>query len=258
MHNAGFQALKLPFSYVAFDTGRTEFALRTMRELGFRGLSLTIPHKVDAINFVDELSADASEIRAVNTVINDGQKLWGFNTDWQGIVDAVNETKLNFKGREVLVLGAGGAARAAIYAMRSLGVGSISLTNRSVERARELAEQFQAKVVSPDELAVTDLSKFALLINSTPLGGVGLPDISEHDYPIPLANIPSSVAVFDMVTNDTPLVQAAKRVGARLIPGLRMLLFQAMGQFKLFTDEEPPRAVMERALEEASQLTKKG
>lgn len=246
MHNAGFKALNLNCFYVAFDTDDTENALCAMRTLGIRGLSLTIPHKENAFQSMDELSEEAKKIGAINTVINDGSKLKGENTDWVGIKQAFNEAKTDFQNKRVLIFGAGGAARAAIFAAQCGQAEKIVVSNRTPERAHLLASDFQIEVLPTEALKEPEKYGFDILVNCTPLGSkLAL----FEQFPFDISKLTGIQTVFDMVTKDTtPLLEAAKMQGLKTVSGLRMLLFQALEQFRLFTGENPPQAAMEKAL----------
>jgi shikimate dehydrogenase len=220
-----------------------------MRGLGFRGFSLTIPHKERALALADELSPEAAAIGAVNTALNGNGRIRGENTDWIGVKEAFGEAKVELRGRRVLVMGAGGAAKAALYAAQKGDAASVKIWNRTSRRANVLAEAFGCTAITtlgPDALGEADV-----VINATPIGG---PD---RNYPFPLSALTSRHAVLDMVTVETPLLGAARRCGGTAVPGIRMLLFQGLRQFELFTGAVAPRAAMERALmTEYSQLSK--
>ena len=244
MHNAGFAELGLPFAYVAFDTEDTAHALDTMRRLGFRGFSLTIPHKETALPLLDECSREASVIGAVNTVVNSGKSLFGENTDWIGVRDSLLEARVEVRGKDALMFGAGGAARAGIFALKEMGARRIVVCNRTPERANALALQFGVEAAPFESLAPQE---FSLIINSTPLGShldAG-PNPLELFYQRKAAALP---AYFEMVTRDTPLLAKVRECGAPAVSGSRMLLYQALEQFRLFTGTPAPKAAMERAL----------
>lgn len=241
MHNAGYRALDLSFSYHAFKTRDTSLAMLALRELGFRGLSLTIPHKEPAVELVDELSKEALSIGAINTAVNYGGRVVGYNTDLSGITEALKEAGFKGEGKTALVYGAGGAARAALFALSQLGLEEVFLSNRTEERAKKLAADFAASFAPLEKLSSL-AGSIDLIINATPAG-----------VPFDLSGLSSKHLVFDMVTHQTELLRAAKEKGAKTVPGLRMLLYQALEQFRLFTENEPPRSVMEQALNSASQ-----
>lgn len=245
MHNAGFTAMQLPFFYIGFDLVDTAAAIRSMRELGLRGFSLTIPHKERAFSLVDEVSKEASVIGAINTIINTGSKLLGFNSDWIGIVEALKETKLEFVSKQVLLLGAGGAARAAAFSLGKIKTGKIDICNRTLKRAEEIARQFNLNLIELNDLSKTNLQSYDLIINATPMGSHL---VDKCELPINVDYLNPDAVLFDMVTRETPLLKAASSRRIRTISGDRMLLFQAVEQFKLFTECEAPREAMEKAL----------
>jgi shikimate dehydrogenase len=249
MHNAGFKALGLPFAYVAFSTNDTVLGIHAMRGLGFRGLSLTIPHKEVAVSLVDDLRDDVKEIRAINTVINYGDELLGCNTDWSGIVKALEEAQFSGKGKSALVFGAGGASRAALYALKNLELANILITNRTAERAKKLAADFAVDFVEAKDVNNALLEKTELFINATP---IGLPLAgAEQVYPFDLKVFCTGHTVFDMVTKNTELTSVAQQNGATVVHGARMLLYQALEQFELFTEQPAPLAIFEDAMNAA-------
>lgn len=245
MHNSAFRHLGLDFCYVAFKTTDTASGLQAMRDLGFRGLSLSIPHKEAALQYVDVADAHVKAIGATNTVINEQGKLSAFNTDWQGIIGAFREAGVDVSGKKVLIFGAGGAARAAVYALKQEKAGEIVIVNRSDERAENIARDFGIKSCPLEKFAEVSLNDRVLFINTTPM--------ADEDFSFVLAGLPATAAVFDMVTMETALMKAARARGLKVIEGTRMLLFQALEQFRLFTGYEAPREVMENALSEALQ-----
>lgn len=260
MHNAGYRHLKLPFFYAAFDTEDTGAALDAMELLGFRGLSLTIPHKERALPYVKSFSQEAKLIGAVNTVVNSGQGLIGHNTDWTGIAEAFREARVQVKEKRVFVFGAGGAARASVYAVQRLGAAEITVGNRSEQRGGEIAHAFGVSFCPLAEIDQRFLGEFDIFINATPIGShlgpkeegifrqAHLADADKFSYPFALSFIGPKQTVFDLVTRDTQLLEYAKEKGAATISGLRMLLWQAVEQFRLFTEAEAPVAVLEKAL----------
>ncbi len=250
MHNAGFKSLDLDFSYTAFPCSDTASGIAAMRSLGLRGLSLTIPHKERALPMIDELSDEVEAIGSANTVINTGDKLLGFNTDHYGVSEALLEAGFQSRGDTALVFGAGGAARAAVYALAQLGVKKIAICNRNAKRAEEVAQDFDISVVDYDTLSPEFVASLELFVNATPIGLSLAGDAAR--YPFELSSFTAASCVFDMVTRQTELLEGAKASGATTIHGARMLLFQALKQFELFTElSEAPRAHMEKALEKA-------
>ena len=235
MHTAAIVERKLPFYYTTFETPDTAAAVNAMRTLGLRGLSVTIPHKEKALELVDVASPEAKEAGAVNTIINDGRKLTGENTDWLGIVAAFSEAGVDLTGKAALVLGAGGVAKGAILALRRMGIGSVTVANRTAERAKVVAEKFQVQAVDWQKI---EAGNFDVILQMTSSDEIVLPGIR------------TECVVFDAVTRETRLLREARANGSPVISGLRMLLHQGVRQFELFTGEKAPFEVMERALVE--------
>jgi shikimate dehydrogenase len=211
-------------------------------------MSLTIPHKERALELLDELSDEVRAIGSANTVINTADALLGFNTDHYGVSQALREA--GYQGdedRPALVFGAGGAARAAVYALAQLNVKNIVISNRNLERAEIVARDFAIGLTPYESLTADYISSLGLFINATPIGLRLAGDGAK--YPFGLDSFSTDSFVFDMVTKDTELLTGAKACGATVVHGSRMLLFQALKQFELFTElSTAPRAVMEKAL----------
>ncbi|MBN2706658.1 MAG: shikimate dehydrogenase, partial [Deltaproteobacteria bacterium] len=212
-----------------------------VRALGIDGLSVTLPHKQSVIDCLDEVAEDARAIGAVNTVVNRQGRLFGYNTDAPGALSALRR-KIDPQGRRVLILGAGGAARALVYALTGSG-GRVAIVNRGLQRARELAHDFAAEV-----LTLADIPEFApeVIINTTSVGmfpaSVQTPLLEEF--------LQSGMVVMDIVYNPltTSLLQAAVRRGAAIIDGLEMFVAQGALQFELWTGVEAPVAIMRQAV----------
>ncbi len=253
MHNAAFEKLGLDFRYEVLDTEDSQLAIQEMKADALRGYSLTIPHKESVIPLLDTISEDCQKIGAVNTVINTQGYLRGFNTDWLGIVKALEETGVEFTGDSALVLGAGGAARAAVYSLQKLRVGSVFVANRNVDRAKQLGLDFSVNAGGFDDLKNLRVADFKLVINSTPLGS-HLADGGEELFDSILDGVLENAVVFDMVTKDnTMLIGKAQAMGLKTISGLRMLLHQAVEQSALFTQDhrDPNLSIPIEAMEKA-------
>jgi len=247
MHNAAFKAKNLNFKYEVLDTSDTTLAIAEMREQGIRGYSLTIPHKEAALDLIDQIDSAAKEVGAVNTVVNQNQILTGYNTDVYGIEEALKEVRGLGEFETVLILGAGGAARAAVQALKSSGVDNIYVSNRTMERAERLARDFSCQALSLQDSI--KLSGCDLLINSTPQGS-HLAEDSGQELAKRVEGLDENSVVFDMVTLEkTSLLENAQSRGLKTVSGPRMLLHQAVRQFELFTGVEPaPLEAMEQAL----------
>jgi shikimate dehydrogenase len=257
MHNAAFKALKLNWAYLAFDVDPADLrsALRGARDLGLRGLNLTVPHKVLALDLVDEVDAEARKLGAVNTVAIEAGKLRGFNTDGHGIARALKEEfNCGFKGQRVLVLGAGGAGRAIAVQAALDGATRVYVANRTAAKIEPIAREIAGTKSECRPLALTAAALAAampdvdLLINAT---SVGLKEGETLDLPASLFG--PQLFVYDTIYRpaETALLKTAGAAGARTANGLSMLLHQGAKSFEIWTGRKAPLAVMRRALRAA-------
>ena len=241
MHEAGYRALGLDWMYAPFACVDVADAVRGMRALSIRGLGVSMPFKLDVIPHLDAITDQSRRIGAVNTLVNDGGVVTGHNTDALGATAALAEV-VDLDGAKVLLLGAGGAARAVAFGLVDAGA-TVTVANRSHEKAVELAQASGAAHAGWDEALA---SEHDVLVNATSQGmaGVGLAS------PVPAACLRAGVVVMDIVYKpvETELAVTARARGATVITGERMLLHQAMGPFRLYTSLEAPRAAMEAAL----------
>lgn len=244
MHNAAFGELGLDWVYVAFEVapGGVEAAFAGVRALGFGGLSVTIPHKSAALEAVDEVSDAARAVGAVNTVVpTAGGRLRGDNTDGAGFLAALTDEGFDPTGRICAVLGAGGAARAAVHALAGAGAAEVAVINRTPARAETTAALAGAtgRVGSPADVVHADL-----VVNATPLGLAG-----SQELPIDPELLREGQLVVDLVPNPavTPLMRAARERGAGVAGGLGMLVHQGALAFELWTGRPAPVGVMRDA-----------
>lgn len=243
MHTAAYQALGLSWVYVPFRVTDLEGALRGARALGIRGLGVSMPFKLHVMPLLDALDPVAARIGAVNTIVNDDGALTGHNTDAAGAVAALREALPALEGKRVLVLGAGGAARAVVHGLRDAKV-DVELANRTEERAAELAAATGARHV-PWLRAIRELEHDAV-INAT---SVGMREV-DPGCAVPPTSLREGLVVMDIVYKpvETALVRAARERGCVVVRGERMLLHQAARQFALYVGREAPLAAMEDAL----------
>ena len=251
MHRAGYAALGLDFAYVPFGVSADlEGALRGMRALGIRGLGVSMPYKLQIIPYLDRLDGLAESIGAVNTVVNDGGTLVGYNTDAAGSVKAMGE-RLALAGARVLLVGAGGAARAIAFALNAAGA-ALHIANRTESRAQLLAgdlhSQCGARVHASGLEILEDASEFDLLVNASSAGMDGY-----GSFPWQPTGAHRRLVVMDAVYKplQTKLIRACRPLGISTISGERMLLHQAARQFELYTGSPAPLDAMEMALREA-------
>jgi len=248
MHRAGYEALGLDFSYVPFKVTELSGALAGMRALGIRGFGVSMPYKLEVMPLLDRIDALAERIGAVNTIVNDGGVLTGYNTDAWGAVRALEEA-LPLSGQRVCLIGAGGAARAVAYALHDKGL-RVHIVNRTQAKAEQLAREVCAnsdlEATAGGLDALGDLRGFSAVINGSSAGMAeyGSQSLIRED------TLRRDLIIMDLVYKPlrTELVRAAERVGAPVIHGGRMLLFQACAQFELYTGRPAPIAAMAAAL----------
>ncbi|HEY6556682.1 MAG TPA: shikimate dehydrogenase [Polyangiaceae bacterium] len=248
MHRAGYAALGLDYSYVPFKVTDVKGALAGMRALGIRGFGVSMPFKLEVIPELDRLDELASRIGAVNTIVNDGGVLTGYNTDASGAVRALSEA-LPLAGQRVCLIGAGGAARAVAYALCAEGL-DVHIVNRTLEGAQRLAtelrDRYGWRASSGGTADLSELGAFSALVNASSAGMVEYGAAS----PVPAQALHRDLVVMDIVYKplETELLADAERVGATIVHGGRMLLYQACRQFELYTGRPAPVADMDRAL----------
>jgi shikimate dehydrogenase len=243
LHNAAFRAAGVPWVYVAFDVapGEAVSALDAMRTLGLGGLSVTMPHKEAVAANVDRLDPAAAALRSVNTVVrgHDGL-LVGHSTDGAGCVASIQETGAEVAGRSIVVLGAGGAARAVIDGFARAGAAEVVVVNRSADRAQQAAALAGAigRVGSLDDVRAAEI-----VVNATSVG------MGSADLPLDPALLHRRHVVVDLVYHplETALLAAARDVGAHVVDGLGMLVHQAALQQQLWLGVLPDAAVIRAA-----------
>jgi len=242
MHNAAYRALGIPYTYVAIGVPDPACVVRAVRELGVKGLSIGVPHKLAVMPLLDEIDDVARQIGAVNAVVNSNGRLHGSNADWYGAEQALLEAT-PLSGKRVAMLGAGGAARAIAYACKRNGA-HVTVFNRTIQKAEELVTQFGLEEALPLEPS-SRFNQFDILINATSVGF-----FDESSSPISVEQVPEERTVFEAVFYpvSTVFYRAAERRRNRMIPGYRMLLHLAGRQFELYTGQKPPLDVMESTL----------
>jgi shikimate dehydrogenase len=255
MHNAAFRELGMAAVYVAVGVPKDflEDMVNGIRSLGVRGFNVTIPHKIAVIDLLDELDDSAFSVEAVNTVVNSQGRLIGYNTDGVGALRALEERLGQVKGKRVLLLGAGGAARAIAYALAKEGC-EVTVANRTLSKAEALASIVKRRLnrelpVIPLERSELEqaLREAEVLVNATSVGMY--PNMKETLVTADMLR--PGVAVMDIVYKPprTRLLQEAEKAGATVINGLGMLVHQAGLSFRIWTGREPPIGVMRIAAE---------
>ncbi|HKI51586.1 MAG TPA: shikimate dehydrogenase [Geothermobacteraceae bacterium] len=257
IHNAGFDALGLDFIYLPCQVEDVAGVLAGMRAMhNFRGMSVTIPHKIEAMKHVDEINAADRTIGSINTIINDNGKLIGLGTDGPGAMKALIDADVVLAGKQVLMIGAGGAARAISFTlalkaglagMELLDIDEAVVTGLAADLNRHTQTRVTAQVMS--ETNLTDaMSRADIIIHSTPIGMQ--PKVDASLVPVDLFR--SGQVVFDVVYTplETKLLREAKVAGLQTISGVEMFINQAVLQFEQFTGQQAPIEVMRKVVME--------
>lgn len=258
IHNAAFSALGLNFVYLAFKVEDVDSALCGMRALNnFRGMSVTIPHKVEVMKYVDEIPDVDRHIGSINTVINDDGRLTGFGTDGPGAHKAILDAGIELSGKTVLMLGAGGSARAIAFTLaQKADLSRLILLNNNKERLNCLATDLKNSTntpIEPENLSIESITAGVkdadLIINTTPVGMHPNKDASL----VPPDLFRPEQTVFDIVYNplDTKLLTQAGERGLKVIRGVEMFINQAVLQFERFTGEKAPVDIMRQVVMES-------
>lgn len=257
MHNAAFKALHIHYVYLAFQVKRGELktAVDWIRTIGIHGISVTLPHKVEIIKYIDSVDKLAKAIGAVNTIHNKDGRLHGYNTDGIGALNALKEKVPSLQRKKVVILGAGGAARAIAFTLANEGV-KLTILNRTGNKAIQLAKSLQKKFGSPvsgfkleNRLLREALSDADILINAAQVGM----SPNENETLVTRNFMKPNLAVFDIVYNPlkTKLLREAEAAGATIINGVKMLVYQGAEAFRIWTGHNPPIEVMHRAVIDA-------
>ncbi|MDP2624664.1 MAG: shikimate dehydrogenase [Candidatus Peregrinibacteria bacterium] len=244
MQNAALQALGIDAHFEMFDVPPEELKIFMEERSDIAGLAVSLPHKETVGQYLDGVDEIAQKIGVVNTVYMKNGQRWGINTDAPGFMKALKEVMPSLKGKRVLVIGAGGAARAVLSVLVP-EADSVTVINRTVPKGVEIAKAFGCRYGGKMEDLDTETPD--LIVNTTSVGleGVDEPLLVPEDF------IEPDMVVFDIVyrlNGRTRLLQDAQAAGAKTIDGCKMLLYQGMMQFELWTGEKAPQEIMERAL----------
>jgi shikimate dehydrogenase len=255
MHNAVIKILGLDMVYLPFEVkpSNLQHAVNGLKGLGILGINITIPHKEAVVKFLDKVSEEAKLIGAVNTIVNKDGCLIGHNTDGYGYIASLKqEFGFNPKGKNIIIIGAGGAARGILTALAAKKPKAITIVNRTLSRAVSLARAFKSRfpdmqfktIALSENILKTSLEDVNLLINTTSVGMK-----KGEVLKIPLEALPKTAIVSDIVYNplETPLLKRAKKLGLATHGGLGMLIHQGAKSFKLWTGFDAPIKVMRKA-----------
>ena len=244
MHNTAFNVTGVNAVYLAFETRNIDGCLKGIKALDIKGMSVTLPHKSSMIPLLDEVDDLAKKIGAVNTIVNKGGRLIGYNTDAIGALKALEE-KIELSGKTCILIGAGGAARAIGFILKESGV-KLKVANRSYEKGRALAHSLNCPFIHIDQIETFGID---LLIHTTPVGMI------PHEYQciVPEHVLKKGMVVMDIIYNpiETRLLTMAKTKGCLTINGLGMFVHQGAEQFRLWTDMDPPINAMKQAVKGA-------
>jgi shikimate dehydrogenase len=245
MHNAAFKSLGLDYCYITFPVRpeHLQDAVKAIRALNFRGVNVTVPHKETVIPLLDEIHEEASFIGAVNTIVNSNGKLTGYNTDGRGFIRSLAESGFSLAGKDILIIGAGGASRAISYYLCQKSK-SVTIYNRTRTRAEKLVRDLKKlchNVSLQDRFS--HIEDFHIIINAT---SVGLK--KEDQAPFETSMLKKTHIICDLIYKKTRLLKEASRKGCKVLDGSGMLLWQGMLAFELWTGKKPNPEVMRNAL----------
>ena len=248
IHNAAFKALNLDCTYIAYRIPRGELkeGIESLRQIKIAGFNVTIPHKIEMMQYLDEINPECKIIGATNTVSNENGKLVGYNTDMDGFLEPIKKRNIPISGQSVLVLGSGGAARAIVAGFAKEGAKKITIANRTIQRAQELAKFASGLGVESDSTTLNnvDVSKYKFVINATSVG------LKNEPSPIPTNAINSDHVIYDIIymPMNTDLITQSKKNSATIIYGYEMLLGQAALAFEIWHKVPAPYEAMKKAL----------
>jgi shikimate dehydrogenase len=252
MQNAAFAALGLNCTYIAFRVPPSELkdSVESLRSINIAGFNVTVPHKVQVMKHLDELDVTAKKGAAVNTVNNIEGIFRGYNTDIHGFIEPLRRRMIDFRSMNVLVLGAGGAARAVVagLAEESRSISKVVIANRDVERAKELAKIGSGLGLKCETISLDKAQSISpdsdLVVNATSLGMNNEPSVIDYDH------IKKGSIVYDIVYRPvtTSLIENAKYAEANVVYGYEMLVEQGAKAFEIWTGIQAPRDVMKKNL----------
>jgi shikimate dehydrogenase len=254
MHNAAFKEIGLDLVFLALKVtpDQLENAVKGVRSFNMLGLNITMPHKDKIVNYIDELDPSANYLKSVNTILNSNGLLTGYNTDGIGAMQALLQNKIDPKGKKMLILGCGGTARAIAFAAAKT-VDQIVILNRTPRKSREFANKLSNTLktkIKGDALTSKSIKRnmqdSQIIINATSVGM----DPQDKISLIPPNLIEPSQIILDVVYDplDTKLIKDAKKVGAKTINGVEMLIHQGAASFEIWTNQPAPVEAMRKAI----------
>lgn len=245
MHNMAFEEMGLNYCYLAIPVEPEALgdAVRGVRAMGIRGVNVTVPHKEKVMAFLDALDEEARFIGAVNTIVNTNGKLKGYNTDGRGFIKSLEEENIEIDGKNILIIGAGGASRAISYYLCQKAK-RLSIFDIDAGKLRALVQDLQKINKNVSALnEIKTLEGVDILINATPLG------LKEKDpFPVEISLLKPGMVAGDLIYRETPFQRKAREKGLRTFNGLGMLLWQGVLASELWTGVRPPHETMRKAL----------
>jgi shikimate dehydrogenase len=248
MHNAAFTELGLDYCYVPFlvHPDYLEYAVKAIKSLNLSGVNVTVPHKEKVMPFLDEINEEASFIGAVNTIVNSGGRLIGYNTDGRGFIQSLSEVGISIEDKNILIIGAGGASKAISYylSQKAKTLYLYDIDKYKVEKlVQDLNNIFNNVYIIEN---ISSVGRFHIIINATPLGLK-----KEDPLPFDTTLLRTEQTVCDVIYKKTRLLEEASKKGCVTIDGLGMLLWQGVFAFELWTGKKPGVEVMRNALMKA-------
>ena len=245
MHNAAFTELGLDYCYVPFlvHPDYLEYAVKAIKSLNLIGVNVTVPHKEKVMPFLDEINEEASFIGAVNTIVNSGGRLIGYNTDGRGFIQSLSEGGISIEDKNILIIGAGGASKAISYYL-SQKAKTLYLYDIDKYKAEKLVQDlnniFNNVYIIEN---ISSIDRFHIIINATPLGLK-----KEDPLPFDTTLLRTEQTVCDVIYKKTRLLEEASKKGCVTLDGMGMLLWQGVFAFELWTGKKPRVEVMRNAL----------
>jgi len=249
IHSAAFRELNLDSSYIGYriPKGELEGGIEGLKKIKINGFNITIPHKIEMMKYLDKIDESCSIIGAVNTVVNNDGILKGYNTDMDGFLEPLKKRNVSIQNSKVLLIGAGGAARAIVAGIAKEKAKNIDIANRTIENANNLSEFAKKIGLSANAKKIEDvnnLENYDIIINATSIG------LKNETSPISFEGIKEKTIVYDIVYSpmNTDFIKKAKEKNAEIIYGYEMLLGQATRAFEIWHEIEAPYNAMKKAL----------
>ncbi len=252
MHNAVFKKYKMNWEYKVFELKKNELKnfIKNMKKENIKGVNVTVPYKQEIMKYLDTIDKGAEKIGAVNTIVNIKGKLKGYNTDYLGFEESLKKHKINLKGKDVVLFGAGGAAHAIVYVLQKHKPRIIDIINIDIPMAEKLVKKLKVKnarvwYLKESEVIDALVEGADFIINATSVG------LDKKSMPYKIKKIKrKGIPVYDLIYNPpvTPFLKQAKKKGAKIINGLDMLIYQGMASFKIWTGRNSDYNTIVKAL----------